>query len=254
MQEKIEDIVNQRGVKEKGQLLHFIQDTLDFIQDCKEESIAEQREIFDRIVKRIETLFSIENIQTQVLSLDRILQELYQEVLQRCNFRELSISKTIQEDIRIAADTRMLERVFTGLVKNAIENTPDEGRIAISARPFPHEIRVDIQDFGVGIAKHNQQFIFAGFFHTQDTYLYSSKRQYAFNAGGAGVDLLRIKTLSEQHGFSVDFQSSRCKHIPGDRDQCPGRISHCPFISNQKECFDSGGSTFSLTFPRQDSC
>jgi hypothetical protein len=91
--------------------------------------------------------------------------------------------------------------------------------------------------------------IFGGFFHTQDTELYSSKRPYKFNAGGSGSDLLRTKSFSERHGFSVDFNSTRCKFIPKDTDICPGKISSCPFKKEKLECFSSGGSTFSVKFP-----
>jgi hypothetical protein len=37
--------------------------------------------------------------------------------------------------------------------------------------------------------------IFGGFFHTQETELYSSKRPYEFNAGGSGSDLLRTRVF-----------------------------------------------------------
>jgi len=78
---------------------------------------------------------------------------------------------------------------------------------------------------------------------------HSSKRPYEFNAGGSGSDLLRMKCLSERCGFSVDFESTRCKYIPEDSDMCPGKISKCKFITKSSECLSSGGSTFSVKFP-----
>ena len=100
----------------------------------------------------------------------------------------------------------------------------------------------------MGITPENQKMIFGGFFHTQDTMLYSSKRPYDFNAGGTGSDLLRTQVFSERYGFSVDFNSIRCGYIPTDKDLCPGRISACRFISNADGCFASGGSVFSIRF------
>ena len=84
-----------------------------------------------------------------------------------------------------------------------------------------------------------------------DTDQYSSKKLYVFNAGGSGSDLLRIKVFSERYGFSIDFTSTRCGHIPEDRDLCPGRVSDCPHIKNKEECFSSGGSVFTVKFPSQ---
>ena len=88
-----------------------------------------------------------------------------------------------------------------------------------------------------------------GFFHTQDTMDYSTKKPYQFNAGGTGSDLLRTKVFSERHGFSVGFESTRCQFIPDDTDECPGKISECPFIKTKSDYFSSGGSTFSVRFP-----
>ena len=90
--------------------------------------------------------------------------------------------------------------------------------------------------------------IFGGFFHTQDTSVYSSKTPYDFNAGGSGADLLRIKTLAERHGYDIDFKSVRCKFIPSDMDICPGNIENCENINSLQECQSAGGSVFTLQF------
>jgi hypothetical protein len=108
---------------------------------------------------------------------------------------------------------------------------------------------LEVRDYGVGVTAVNSPLIFGGFFHTQDTDLYSSKRPYQFNAGGAGADLLRIKVFSERFGFTVDFQSTRCPFIPEDTDLCPGRISNCSFVSDRQGCLTTGGSSFSVQFP-----
>jgi signal transduction histidine kinase len=104
-------------------------------------------------------------------------------------------------------------------------------------------------DHGVGITAANRKMIFGGFFHTQPTELYSSKQPYDFNAGGAGADLLRIKSLADRLGFTVDFTSRRCPFLPRDRDVCPGRISRCKSIDSKAECLGNSGSSFVLRFP-----
>ena len=146
-------------------------------------------------------------------------------------------------------DREMLKKVCEGLLKNAIENTPDEGEISIKANKEKEGIRIEISDSGMGITTENQKMIFGGFFHTQETGLYSSKRPYQFNAGGSGTDLLRIKIFSERFGFSIDFESKRCSFIPEDKDQCLGKISSCPHIGHINECLSSGGSRFSILLP-----
>ncbi|MCK5165269.1 MAG: histidine kinase, partial [Desulfobacula sp.] len=69
--------------------------------------------------------------------------------------------------------------------------------------------------------------IFEGFFSTQETMNYSSKRPFDFNAGGKGADLLRMKIFSERYNFKISMTSKRCRNIPANKDTCPGSIQDC---------------------------
>jgi hypothetical protein len=145
-------------------------------------------------------------------------------------------------------DERVLRKVCGGILRNAIENTPDEGIIEVRSKKDNESLVVEFIDYGVGISPQNQRMIFGGFFHTQDTNRYSSKARYDFNAGGWGTDLLRAKVLSERFGFYIGFSSKRCRHVPLDSDECIGKISACPFIRRREDCLHSGGSNFTLQF------
>ena len=138
--------------------------------------------------------------------------------------------------------------MLEGLLKNAVENTPDEGRIEISVAEYDNDIRVEVHDYGIGITSENRNNIFSGFYHTHDTNFYSSKHPYDFYAGGSGLDLLRMKVFSEIFGFSVNLESTRCKYIPLDSDICQGKISACPYIKERADCLSSGGSIFTVDF------
>jgi hypothetical protein len=84
---------------------------------------------------------------------------------------------------------------------------------------------------------------------TQDVMAYSSRRPFDFNAGGKGADLLRMKIFSERFNFKIEMGSSRCRHLPGEKDQCPGRISKCSFCRERKDCLRSGRTSFKIYFP-----
>jgi signal transduction histidine kinase len=142
-----------------------------------------------------------------------------------------------------------LQKVVDGLVKNAIENTPDEGMIEVVVHQKGKGSELVIRDYGVGIVEEDRKRIFEGFFATQETMDYSSKRPFDFNAGGKGADLLRMKIFSERYNFKIDMTSSRCGFIPEIRDICPGRIGECAFCKSKEDCYSSGGTTFSLYFP-----
>ena len=102
----------------------------------------------------------------------------------------------IEKGLAIAIDKEVLGKVIIALLKNAIENTPDEGQITISALSTENYIYIDFQDCGVGITSEHRKNIFGGFLPAQSTELYASKKPYDFNAGGAGLDLLRIKMFA----------------------------------------------------------
>jgi len=248
LQAKIDDILNQKSVEEKERIISLIEDAASFVEELKEED-SQNTEILKHISKRIESLFSIEEIHMETILLNGFLDDICNEAITSMKGRDLNIIRNFEKGIHITMDRNMLKKICIGLLKNATENTPDEGKIEVTIQSEDNEIRIDIHDYGVGITSQNQKMIFGGFFHTQDTELYSSKRPYEFNAGGSGSDLLRTKSFSERYGFSVDFDSTRCKFIPKDTDICPGKISLCPFITEKSECFSSGGSTFWITFP-----
>ena len=249
LQDKIHDILNQRPLEEKDKILSIIEDAASFVEELKEDTTGHGAELLERISNRIESLFRTEEVRVEKINLAEFLDELCDEAISAMKERDLAILRNYSKDLIIPMDKGVLERSFLGILKNAIENTPDEGKIEITASSNNGEIRIAVRDYGVGITEQNKKLIFGGFFHTQDTELYSSKRPYAFNAGGTGSDLLRIKSLSERFGFSVEFESARCKFIPSDKDPCPGKISACQFIHDKSECLSLGGSTFSLIFP-----
>jgi signal transduction histidine kinase len=249
LQDKIDDILSQRPVEEKDKILSIIEDAAGFVEEFKEDIPGHGGELLERISSRIESLFRTEEVRVEKISLDDFLDELCNEAIDSMTRRDIVISRNFTQNLAITMDRGILEKSFLGILKNAIENTPDEGKIEITASSSDRETRIEVRDYGVGITEQNKGMIFGGFFHTQETDLYSTKRPYEFNAGGTGSDLLRIKILSERFGFSVGFESTRCRFIPTDKDRCPGKISACQFIHDKSECLSSGGSTFSLIFP-----
>jgi signal transduction histidine kinase len=249
LQFKIDDILNQRSVDEKERIINIISDAADFVEELGEEDHEKGSEILELISNRLESLFTLKEVRMEDIKVDELLDDVCNEAVLSMGGRNLEIVRDLEKGIVLNMDVNTLKKVFRGLLKNAIENTPDEGRIEISAGRSDNEVQIGFRDYGIGITAENQKMIFGGFFHTQDTNLYSSKRPYEFNAGGSGADLLRIKTFSERYGFSVDFNSMRCKFIPKDSDICTGIISECRFIKERSDCLASGGSVFSVKFP-----
>jgi len=183
------------------------------------------------------------------ISLRSFAGQVLEKVKGRSTHRDVHFELEAARDHHVFLPPGILEEILVGLLKNAVENTPDEGTIRILSGRQGDRILLKVQDFGIGITEENQKSIFDGLFHTQETDLYTSRKPFDFNAGGKGLDLLKMKVYGQGFGFDLTVDSRRCIYLPTDRDICPGRISACPHCQSPQDCLSSGQSTFCVSFP-----
>lgn len=90
-----------------------------------------------------------------------------------------------------------LNQVWTNLLDNAIDASPEGGEISIETRLDGNRIAVSIADRGPGISPEDQKHIFEPFFTTK-----------AVGAGtGLGLDIAR-RIVESKHGGEIALQSS----------------------------------------------
>ncbi len=171
-----------------------------------------------------------------------------EKVKRQSTHREITFQLEGQDNLSMFIEPEIPAGILEGLLKNAVENTPDGGLIRIMLIEDNGKARLKVQDFGIGITQENQKSIFEGFFYTQATDLYASKKPYDFGAGGKGLDLLLAKIYGQRFGFQITFESKRCIYIPTDKDLCPGKILLCTHCKGIEDCIASGGSTFTVSF------
>jgi signal transduction histidine kinase len=216
------------------------------IQQETDQILRSHREL--EMKPQLEEIHHPPSISAETIHLYSLTERILEDVKKQASHRTIQFEIDGEEDLNLAIDPKILEASLVGLLKNAIENTPDEGMVRVVLEEKGQWIQLKVMDFGIGITKENQRHLFDGLFHTLDTELYSSKKPYDFGAGGKGLNLLRIKTYGQRFGFDVSAGSQRCTYLPSERDLCPGRISECPHCEGREDCFNSGGSTFCLTF------
>jgi len=250
LQEKVDDIIKERPIEEGTRILSMIEDTVDLMEELDENTAGQYEKMIGLLRDRIESIFKVEETRMENIELNTFFNDILARQLPSGQRDYPEIITSIEKDLQIFTDRRVLKKVLVGLLKNAIENTPDQGLINVSAFSTPRYIIIEIQDCGIGITVEHQKNIFSGFFPARSTSLYTSKKPYEFSAGGAGLDLLRIKMFAEQFDFTVDFESTRCEYIALETDRCPGKISDCEHITDRPGCLSSGGSKFTITFPK----
>jgi PAS domain S-box-containing protein len=226
-------------------------------------SPASTSKIVERIKRNLHRLTAIQEIVEEILSprpfrprsfdVVSMVQGILDEIREKSSHRSVELISQVEPFETDVIDPDILTIVLNTLVKNAIENTPDQGAVTVSLKPVSEGVLLQVEDRGVGIPVSDQAFIFDGFHHTQATVEYSSKKPFDFNAGGKGLELLRLKMLSEAGCFDISFESHRCRFIPTTLNHCPGRISDCPHVQDTRGCRESGGTTFSVLFRRKGS-
>jgi len=250
IQSEVEDIMKGKEHKVRRTLSKF----LDLCGDEIEVLIAEQGgegPVVKKIRERINELFTTRESEPKEIDLGAFVTEKLDELRPLCSRRRVDLRTSVESTPPVWMSPDSLEKIVKGLVKNAIENTPDEGKIEISVRSRGKAVGLRVQDWGVGIVPEHQTHIFEGFYPTQDTMLYRTGKPFEFNAGGRGADLLRMKIFSERFNFTISMTSTRCRYLPLTKDSCPGRISECEFCKKTEDCYDSGGTTFEVLFPEK---
>ena len=135
------------------------------------------------------------------------------------------------------------------MIRNAVENTPDGGEVQVAVCAGKAGPELEIRDTGMGITAENQQLILGNFFTAHEPLQYSTRSPYDFKAGGKGFDLLRMQIFAERYGFTIRMNSTRCRFIPTEKEECPGDAGECVPLRNADECRDTGGTTFTVQFP-----
>ncbi len=248
IQYEVEDIMRRRRYR-SYKLINLI---LDQCSDELETLVAEEGggdNAVGHIRNRVRELFGKKDMVSEGIQLDTFVTKRLKDVGALFSRRDIKIMTELDTTPALYLPLEVLEKIFDGLLKNAIENTPDEGKIEIEVKEKGKGTELLIRDYGVGIVEEAQSSIFEGFFSTQDAMNYSSKRPFDFNAGGKGIELLRMRIFSERYDFKIDMTSTRCRFIPKSSDICPGKISKCKFCKRVEDCFHSGGTSFFIYFP-----
>ncbi|MBU2629706.1 MAG: PAS domain S-box protein, partial [Proteobacteria bacterium] len=248
LQGEVDDIIQEKKDK-THQFLSFMVDQCSDLLETVIAIEAGETSIIDCVRNRIEEIFDTKEMIPEKICFDTYVKERLENLKPFFAHRQVEIISHLNSTLPIYMPISPLQKVIDGLIKNAIENTPDHGKIEVKLRKRGGSVDLVVNDYGVGIIKEHQQKIFEGFFTTQETVNYSSKKSFDFNAGGRGADLLRMKIFSERYNFKIHMTSSRCRFIPNKNDICPGNINECVFCTNKEDCYHSGGSAFSLNFP-----
>ena len=99
----------------------------------------------------------------------------------------------------VQGDANNLERAFSAILENAIKFSPDGGDVTIRATTKWDQVRIVIQDHGVGIPAEDLPHVFDRFFHLDQV------GGHMFRGVGLGLSIAR--QVFEQLGGAIQIES-----------------------------------------------
>jgi signal transduction histidine kinase len=201
------DIAAQRQFTEKILLTDWLRHCQDLLESIVDEQSAPAW-LREALAQRIAEIYAQDsNQKPETLLMDVWIQEAVEALRPDFKHRVIMLQQTLEAVPAVYLPESLLFKSFRGLLRNAIEATPDGGTISLTLCEANGNVKLDICDTGVGMDTELQQHLFHGFMHAGSTDCYSSGRPYDFGAGGKGLDLQRLKLFSERYGFKLSFTS-----------------------------------------------
>ncbi len=166
----------------------------------------------DRLVRLINEILDIEKIesgkmdfQKVSLDLDTLLQKAIEANAGYAEAHGVRFVRTGEEvhNALVLGDHDRLTQVLTNLLSNAAKFSPPEGSVEISLIPREDGFRVTVSDQGEGIPEEFSDKIFSKFSQADS----SDTR----SRGGTGLGLSITRSIVEQHGGTIGFETEAGK-------------------------------------------
>ncbi len=188
----------------KGSMEGLMDGVLPATQETYEQIHAEA----DRLNRLVDDLQELSRVEAHAYELN--IHPLDVSSLVRTIVKRLSSqfeTKRISLDLELAphlppvlADEDRAVQVLTNLTGNALQYTPEGGRIMISAKHANDEVQISVRDTGIGIPAEHLSHIFDRFYRVDK----SRSRQAG---GGSGIGLTIARALVEAHGGRIWAES-----------------------------------------------
>lgn len=180
------------------------------MDEVDEESLKSIESEVDRLTRLVTNLLLLAQAESGKLPLDmkRLdLDTLFLEVFQQARTLagdKLSVELTDIEPVVVLADRDRIKQVMINLTANAVQYTPQGGRVAFSLKKVGDRARLIISDTGPGIPAQDLPHIFERFYRSDTARTRSS-------GTGFGLGLSITQWIIRNHNGTIEVQSGEGK-------------------------------------------
>jgi signal transduction histidine kinase len=146
-----------------------------------------------------DTSITISDRQLTPLSLNQILQNCFVLLEPLANDKQIVFQSKFSDEMTILGDISQLSRLFSNLLENALQYTPEEGRVSLDLYKQNRYAIVSVRDTGIGIAPDQISKVFDRFWRANKA---RSRRE-----GGTGLGLAISQAIAKRHGGKISVTS-----------------------------------------------
>jgi len=210
------DFINMVAHALKSPLSAIKQQHNVLVEGLAGELNSKQKELLEKASKRIDSLLELikdlldmakieagKAIQRQVnLDIAPIVKEIVELMLEKARSQGVELSYSMEDVGPIKADPKGIEEILNNLITNAINYSPDGGRVHVSIKGMEEFLEIRVSDTGIGILPEEIPKIFDKFYRVK----HPKTRQVM----GTGLGLSIVKAIVDSHHGSIDVES-----VPG---------------------------------------
>jgi len=163
----------------------------------------------DRLSSIVEDLLSLSRIEQEdegkTIKLEEgYVKDVFQSATQICRSKaeekNITIRPICEEQISAKFDTTLIEQAVVNLLDNAIKYSEPKSTILLKAQRNDSEIRISVEDQGIGIAQKHLPRLFERFYRVD--------KARSRNLGGTGLGLAIVKHIAQAHGGHITVEST----------------------------------------------
>ena len=135
------------------------------------------------------------------LDLTQLAREVTSEWVTTALAKQIDLGFEATGVVMVAGDAILLRELLANLVDNAIQYTPSQGKVTVSASVVADKVLLTVEDNGIGIPEHEREQVFERFHRVSDS-----------NGDGCGLGLAIVREIAQAHGAKIKLDSGVEQH------------------------------------------